>query len=65
MNGGYHSRLSDFILDHPNIKVWCHGHMHNFTDYMVGDTRVLANPRGYKGYEAIAETFDPSFNFEV
>ena len=65
MNGGYHSRLSDFILDHPNIKVWCHGHMHNFTDYMIGDTRVIANPRGYKGYEAIAETFDPNFNFEV
>jgi Icc-related predicted phosphoesterase len=65
MNGGYFSNLSDFILDHPNIKVWCHGHMHNFTDYMIGDTRVIANPRGYKGYEAIADTFDPNFNFEV
>lgn len=65
MNGGYHSRLGDFILDHPNIKVWCHGHMHNFTDYMIGDTRVLANPRGYKGYEAIADTFDPNFSFEA
>jgi len=65
MNGGYHSRLSDFIMDHTNIKVWCHGHMHNFTDYMIGDTRVIANPRGYKGYEQIAEEFDPNFNFEV
>ena len=65
MNGAYHSRLGDFIMNHPNIKVWCHGHMHNFTDYMIGDTRVLANPRGYKGYEQIAETFDPNFSFEV
>jgi Icc-related predicted phosphoesterase len=65
MNGAYHSRLGDFILDHPQIKTWVHGHMHNFTDYMIGDTRVIANPRGYKGYEAIADTFDPNFSFEV
>jgi hypothetical protein len=32
---------------------------------MVGTTRVLANPRGYKGYESIAETFDPGFSFDV
>lgn len=65
MNGAYHSRLGNFILDNPQIKVWVHGHVHNKTDYMIGDTRVLANPRGYKGYETIAEEFDPSFYFEV
>lgn len=65
MNGGYRSNLSEFILDHPQIKVWCHGHMHDACDYMIGETRVLTNPRGYKGYEAQAETFDPNFSFEV
>ena len=65
MNGAYHSRLSDFILDHPNIKAWVHGHVHCKKDYMVGDTRVLCNPRGYKGYETIADEFDPGFSFEV
>lgn len=65
MNGGYHSRLGDFIMDHPQIKTWCHGHMHNPVDYMIGTTRVLANPRGYVGYESIAETFDPGFSFDV
>jgi len=65
MNGGYHSRLGDFILDHPNIKVWCHGHMHDPVDYTIGTTRVLSNPRGYKGYEHQAEVFDPNFSFDV
>ena len=57
MNGGYHSDLSEFILDRPQIKLWTHGHTHELFDYMVGETRVVCNPRGYKGYEDIAETF--------
>ena len=65
MNCAYFSRLSDFILDHPQIKTWVHGHVHNFTDYMIGDTHVLANPRGYVGYESIADEFDPSFSFDA
>ena len=48
-NGGYASDLSNLILDHPNIKLWCHGHIHAKNDYMVGTTRVYANPMGYPG----------------
>lgn len=51
MNGGYSSDLSEFILDHPQIKLWTHGHTHDPFDYMVGTTRVVCNPRGYNGYE--------------
>jgi Icc-related predicted phosphoesterase len=51
MNGAYASDLSEFILDHPQIKLWTHGHVHNNFDYMVGSTRVVCNPRGYVGYE--------------
>ena len=47
MNGGYHSQLDNFILDHPQIKLWTHGHMHDCFDYEVGTTRVWCNPRGY------------------
>lgn len=65
LNGGYHNHLEDLILDNPQIKVWCHGHVHNTVDYTIGETRVLANPRGYKGYEECAEVFDPGFYFEV
>ena len=57
MNGGYYSDLSDFILDHPQIKLWTHGHMHNLSDYLIGDTRVVCNPRGYIGYEDCADRF--------
>lgn len=47
MNGAYHSDLSEFILDHPQIKLWTHGHTHHTFDYMIGDTRIVCNPRGY------------------
>lgn len=63
-NGAYASDLSHLILDNPNIRVWCHGHMHDATDYMIGDTRVVSNPRGYVGYED-TDGFDPNFSFEL
>jgi len=48
MNGAYHSDLSEFILDRPQIKLWVHGHTHHCFDYMIGETRVVCNPRGYE-----------------
>lgn len=57
MNGGYHSDLTEFILDRPGIKLWTHGHTHELFDYTVGDTRVVCNPRGYIGYEELADNF--------
>ena len=57
MNGGYYSSLEDFILDHPQIQFWTHGHMHDPSDYMIGDCRVVCNPRGYIGYEELADNF--------
>lgn len=57
MNGGYHSDLSEFILDRPGIKLWTHGHTHEEFDYMIGTTRVVCNPRGYIGHESRADNF--------
>jgi predicted phosphodiesterase len=57
MNGAYASDLSEFILDHPQIKVWTHGHTHHNFDYMIGSCRIVCNPRGYVGYEEQAENF--------
>ena len=51
INGAYCSDLSDMILDNPNINVWTQGHTHHAFTYMVGDTAVVCNPRGYEGYE--------------
>jgi predicted phosphodiesterase len=61
MNGGYSSDLSEFILDHPQIKLWTHGHTHHKFDYMIGSTRIVCNPRGYINYEPGAEDFELQF----
>ena len=58
MNGGYASDLSEFILDNPQIALWTHGHMHDPSDYMVGNTRVVCNPRGYAGHDPQADMFE-------
>jgi len=57
MNGAYSSSLDDFIVDHPQIKLWTHGHTHEDFDYMLGSTRVVCNPRGYIKYEERADNF--------
>jgi hypothetical protein len=65
MNGGYSSDLEQFILDYPQIKVWTHGHTHDTFDYMIGQCRVICNPRGYVGYEERAQEFDPTIGFDI
>ena len=65
MNGAYSSDLSEFILDYPEIKVWTHGHTHDTFDYMIGETRIICNPRGYKYYEQRADEFDPTIGFDI
>ena len=57
MNGAYASDLSEFILDHPQIKLWTHGHTHYPFDYPIGETRIVCNPRGYVGYEPNSAQF--------
>ena len=48
MNYNYFSDLDYHILDNDNIALWLHGHTHTNFDYMIGDTRVVCNPRGYQ-----------------
>lgn len=47
INEAFYSDLSEFMQAHKNIKVWTHGHMHNLSDYVKHDIRVICNPRGY------------------
>jgi len=51
VNGAYSSDLDQFITDHPQIKLWTHGHTHHEFDYQIGSCRVMCNPRGYHGHE--------------
>lgn len=64
MNGAFASDLSEFILDHPNIKLVAHGHMHNSSDYMIGNTRVICNPRGYTP-DYLNNEFSPCLTVEI
>jgi hypothetical protein len=66
MNGGYHSELSEFILDHPQIRLWTHGHTHHPFDYTIGETRVVCNPRGYENDGYSEDTgWNPDILLEV
>lgn len=59
LNGGFHSELSDFILNNENIKYWIHGHTHDPFCYDIGNCKIICNPRGYAGYEKTAKNYKP------
>lgn len=40
------SNLETLIMEYQPA-LWIHGHMHDSSDYSIGATRVVANPRGY------------------
>lgn len=60
----YASNLEEFILAHPNIKLWFHGHIHYASDYEIGNCRVICNPRGYVKYGENRD-FNQDFVVEV
>lgn len=46
-NPGFACTDMDDLVQHPKVKLWCHGHTHQNVDYFHGATRVVCNPRGY------------------
>jgi Icc-related predicted phosphoesterase len=57
INTAYSSDLTEFILDHPQIVAFTHGHTHSPFCYKIGTTTIFCNPRGYDGYEQRAYDF--------
>lgn len=53
----------DNMIGYSNAVAWIHGHMHNASDYEIGDTRVIANPRGYGGENQ--DGFNPHFILDI
>ena len=45
VSAGFAPDLPDAFFDVPCL--WIHGHVHTSFDYVVGNCRVIANPRGY------------------
>lgn len=54
--------MEDLIVERQP-RLWVHGHTHENCDYWIGETRVVANPRGYK--HEINPRFSPGLVIEV
>ncbi len=65
LNGGYSSNLEQFIIDHPQIKYWTHGHTHDTFRYQIAQCTIICNPRGYAGHEERSKQFDPTVGFTL
>lgn len=57
LNPAFVSNLEELIR-HYQPSLWVHGHVHDSFDYMIGQTRVICNPRGYFPHE-LNPLFDP------
>lgn len=61
-NDFFATELSHKILDMKKPpKLIVHGHTHERMDYMIGDTRVICNPRGYPGENEWYRNYQPVY----
>ena len=59
-NKFFATELFETILKMPKKpKLIIHGHMHNPSDYMIGETRVICHPRGYPGERTYYNDYEP------
>jgi Icc-related predicted phosphoesterase len=61
-NGAFVNNLDEFIIDHPHVTLWIHGHVHNNFDYYIDNTRIFCNPHGYPKENP---QFDPNLIVEI
>jgi predicted phosphodiesterase len=48
LNEAFAANMDNFIGKHGNkVKLWIHGHSHDFQDKYLGDIRFVRNPMGY------------------
>jgi Icc-related predicted phosphoesterase len=64
MNAFFVCDMTSYISERQP-KLWIHGHSHDRCDYLLGTTRVVANPLGYPSEPRSLEAFDPAFQIEV
>ena len=61
-NDFFATELSLKILDMKKPpKLIVHGHTHRRMDYMIGDTRVICNPRGYPNENEWYQNYQPVY----
>lgn len=56
--------MSELILEREPA-LWLHGHSHESSDYVLGKTRVVANPRGYFRERRASAAFDYNLIIDV
>lgn len=61
VNRYFCNELETDIVRAASPHVWIHGHTHAFMYYVVGDTRVVCNPRGYS---RVAQGHDENPEFQ-
>ena len=54
----YFNQYDSWIEQQTNLVAWVHGHNHGLSDYMIGQTHVMCNPRGYIDLQPIADRFE-------
>ena len=59
---GYATKL-DALVAESGAALWVHGHIHMPSNYHIGHTRVVCNPRGYR--HAFVPGFNPALVIEV
>lgn len=64
ISAAYASRLEELAA---KADLWVHGHMHESSDYLIGNCRVVCNPCGYMkcGGGTENDDFNPNFIAEI
>lgn len=62
VTAAYVSDLENFIESRVPA-LWVHGHLHNSSDYWIGKTRIVCNPKGYPDWRN--PSFDETLVVEV
>jgi predicted phosphodiesterase len=63
INAAYASDL-EALIERAQPQLWVHGHIHSSSDYRIGSTRVVCNPRGYVPSQ-LNPGFDPALVIEL
>ncbi len=64
MNAFFVCDMASHVREHQP-KLWIRVHSHDRCDYVLGKTRVVANPLGYPNEVRSLMAFEPSFQVQV
>ena len=62
LSAAYASDLNS-LVETSDVDLWVHGHIHKISDYYIGKTRIICNPRGYP--DERQNGFNPNLVVEI